>query len=106
MSYHPRTIPFRVKAGDVESIERLMPVAIKATAKSRAMELVRDGYVQADAVVMCPLCSLRYLLLLDMRDRNDQQFAGKAGGRVLAFFREKITQDHGADHEHDLFVMP
>jgi hypothetical protein len=94
-----------VKVGDVESIGRLMPVAIKATAKSRALELVHGGYVQADGVVICPLCAVRYLLLLDMRDRDDH-LDGKISGRVLAFFREKITQDHGADHEHDLFVMP
>jgi hypothetical protein len=90
----------------VESIERLMPVAIKATAKSRAMELIHQGYVQADISLVCPLCALRFLLLVDLKDRQKHRQLGETSGREIAFLREKITQDHLYDHEHEMFMMP
>jgi hypothetical protein len=96
-----------VKVGDVESIGRLMPVAIKATAKSRAMDLIHQGYVQADVSLVCPLCALRFLLLLDRKDREQHRRpGGETSGRCLAFLREKITEDHLYYHENEMFVMP
>ena len=84
-----------------------MPVAIKATAKTRAMELIQQGYVQADLTLTCPICALRFLLLLDWKDRELQRRPGnEAGGREIVFLREKIAQDHLYDHEHEMFVMP
>ena len=84
-----------------------MPVAIKATAKARAMELIHQGYVQADISLVCPLCVLRFLLLVDLKDREKhRQLDGETSGREIAFLREKITQDHLYNHENELFKMP
>jgi hypothetical protein len=92
--------------GDVESVQRLTPVAVKITDKFRALTLVLDGYVQADETLSCPLCQMRFLLLLDPRDRQEHREASGDVRRAIAYLREKITQDHMNGHAQERFGMP
>jgi len=91
----------------MDSVERLAPVAVKQSAKLKAMALVTDGYVQADEKIQCLACEVCYLLLLDPRDRvRHRHETSQQRHPSIAFFRQKITQDHDAGHPHDRFVMP
>jgi hypothetical protein len=45
--------------------EPLQPVFLKATAKFKAFALLESGYTQSNSTILCPLCGLKYILLLD-----------------------------------------
>jgi hypothetical protein len=73
----------------------------------RALALMLEWYVQSTETAQCSLCSVMFLVLLDpdaragqgMRESDNQR-------RAIAFFREKIPQDHADGHKCDHFVMP
>jgi hypothetical protein len=90
----------------MDSVERLTPVAVKENATFKAMALISDGYVQGDENLLCPLCGMRFLLLLDPKDRSDhRQRAAVNREKAVAWLCEKITRDHDAGHPHERFVM-
>jgi hypothetical protein len=90
----------------VERVQRLTPVAVKATEKFGALTLVLDGYVQADENLSCPLCGMSFLLLLDPKDRSDHRNSSGDVRRAMFSLREQITQDHSNGHSHERFAMP
>ena len=90
----------------MDNVERLTPVALKESAKLKALALISDGYAQADQNVLCPECGMRFLLLLDLTDRpKHRQDRTDVRDRAVMFFEEMIKQDHAAGHPHDRFVM-
>src|SRR5205823_14171862 len=93
------------KVGDVESIDRLTPVAINETAKEEAFALIREGYVQARKMLECPHCSARFFLLLDRRDRTAK---GQTAVEEHAtdYFRIMIAAQHLTSHPLNQLVMP
>ena len=71
----------------MDSVERLTPVAVKESAKFKAMALIQDGSVQADEHLLCPLCGMRFLILLDPKDRSDhRQRANVNREKAVAWF--------------------
>jgi hypothetical protein len=90
----------------MDSVERLTPAALKESAKLKALALISDGYVQADDNLLCPICGMRFLLLLDLKDRSDhRQRRAEVHDRAVMFFEEMIKQDHAAGHPHERFAM-
>jgi len=87
--------------------QRLEPVVVKQRAKQQAFALIGRGYVQAPETVDCSVCSLRFLLFFDHRDRNIQGCQSTAVHQeAVEYFLVKIKQDHKAGHPHDKFAMP
>ena len=91
----------------MKSARRLEPVVVKQRAKQQAFALIARGYVQGRETVNCSQCSLRFLLLVDRRDRNIP------GGQstvvheeAVEYFLMKVKADHKAGHPHDQFAMP
>jgi hypothetical protein len=93
------------KVGDVDSIDRLTPVAIKETAKEEAFALIRQGYVQARKMLECPHCSARFFLLLDPRDRVAPEYS-EAEKRAADYFRTMIAAQHLISHPLNRLLMP
>jgi hypothetical protein len=85
---------------------QLIPVVVNETAAFRATALRQEGYVQAGDPIQCPLCGLRFVLLLDPKDHSDSEGAASTHREKAAvFFREIIMQDHINDHPHWQFRM-
>lgn len=91
----------------MNTARRLEPVIVKQRAKQQAFALIARGYVQAPETVDCPVCSLRFLLFFDRRDRN---IPGRKSTAVhqeaVEYFLMKVKQDHKTGHPHDKFAMP
>jgi hypothetical protein len=85
--------------------ERQRPTVVKESPHFRAMALMLEGYVKSWGTVRCALCSVRFLLLLDPDDRTGRIRESENHRRAIAFFREKITQDHVCGHPSDRFLM-
>jgi hypothetical protein len=79
-------------------------VAVKESIAFRADALAEQGYLPMEEPIQCPLCSERFLLMLDPRDHS-LHLTGAAGKDAYAFFQELIMQDHINDHPHWQFRM-
>lgn len=89
------------------SAEKLKPVIVKQRAKQQAFVLIHSGYVQAMETVDCPVCSLRFLLFFDRKDRNVQGRKSSAVHlKAVHYFLAKLREDHKSGHVHDKFAMP
>jgi hypothetical protein len=89
------------------SAERLKPVIVEQRAKQQAFVLIHRGYVQAMETVDCPVCSLRFLLLFDSKDRNVQGRKSSAiHQKAVHYFLAKVRKDHESGHPHHKFTMP
>lgn len=86
-------------------MDRLSPIAIKACAKFKALALIDDGYVQADHNILCPLCGMLFLFLLDPRDQSAHRHMCDEILVIMAFLRVQIAEDHIEGHLLDRFVM-
>jgi hypothetical protein len=98
-------LPFR--NGASMKRQKLRPVIVKQRAKQQAFVLISRGYVQARETVDCPVCSLRFLLLFDRKDRNT--LGGKSTDvhlDAVEYFLVKVKEDHRKGHPHDKFAMP
>ncbi len=85
---------------------QLIPVVVNENAAFRAIELRQEGYVQAGDPIPCPLCGLRFVLLLDPKDHSDSENAATTHReKATVFFQEIIMQDHINDHPHWQFRM-
>ena len=89
----------------MERATKLPPVALRVGGSLSTLTLVLKGYSRTDENVSCPLCQARFILLLDSSDRAAPFDPGSIHSRALAFFREKITQDHVDGHPRDQFTM-
>jgi hypothetical protein len=96
---------FSCKVGDVESIDRLTPVAINETAKQEAFALIGEGYVQASQVLECPHCSTRLLLLLDPRDRAALG-QSEVEKRAADYSGTMMAAQHLTSHPLDRLTVP
>jgi hypothetical protein len=80
-------------------------MAIKATEKYAALRTILDGYVQADHNILCPACGMKFLYLLDPRDRSDHRhYYPEIRGR-MACLRDEIETDHVNGHACVRFAM-
>jgi hypothetical protein len=95
---------FFYQVGDVESIERLTPVAINETAKEEAFALIREGYVQTRKMLECPHCSARFFLLLDRRDRTAKRQSA-VEEHAVNYFRIMIAAQHLTSHPLNRLAM-
>ena len=87
--------------------EKLKPVIVEQRAKQQAFVLIHRGYVQAMETVDCPVCSLRFLLLFDRKDRNvPGRVATRVHQEAVHYFLGKVREDHESGHPHDKFAMP
>jgi ferredoxin len=85
----------------------LPPVAVKQSARLKGFKLISRGYVQAQETMDCPVCSLRFMLLLDRKDRNSQGSAStEIHQEAVRYFLDKVKEDHETGHPHDSFAMP
>ena len=91
----------------MNTVRKLEPVVVKQRTKQQAFALIARGYVQAPETVDCPVCSLRFLLLFDHRDRNiPGRKSTTVHQKAVDYFLRKVKQDHKAGHPHDKFAMP
>ena len=90
----------------MDSAQKLTPVALKATGKVSALALLLEGYVQADQNILCPLCGMKFLLLLDPRDRCDHFHHGDDIRQVMVAFQQKVAGDHAMEHGNERFGFP
>ena len=89
------------------SSEKLSPVIVEQHAKQQAFVLIHRGYVQARETVDCPVCSLRFLLLFDRKDRNiPGRMITPVHLEAVQYFIGKVREDHESGHPHDKFAMP
>lgn len=85
---------------------QLIPVVVNENAAFRATALRQEGYVQAGDPIPCPLCGLRFVLLLDPKHHSDFGDAATSQRKnATIFFEEIIMQDHINDHPHWQFRM-
>jgi len=78
------------------------PVALKATAKFKALALAEEGYKQAGEVIACPLCGEKYILLFECGTGSGRETPSAAlYDETLKYFRERIIESHHGGHEYD-----
>ena len=85
--------------------EHLPPIALKASESHSTLPLILRGYVRATEKLLCPLCQTIFTILLDPQDRSEHPAPNDASSRAIAYFREKITQDHREGHQRARFMM-
>lgn len=79
-------------------------IAIKESAKTEALALVSKGYDQISQVLECPLCSVRFLLLMNSVERlatGRSQDVSSAIERC----RQLIVRDDKAGHPYDCLFL-
>ena len=83
-------------------------IAINETAKAIALQLVDSGYTQSRQSAACPICGIKYLLLLDSDayERNsDLHLRESAQATALKYFAEKLRETHDTGHWEEKLVM-
>ncbi len=83
-----------------------VPMVVLESAKARALALIQEGYVQAYETLECPLCSIKYLFLCDLKDSCRRQPQTTRHGEALLYFAAKIKESHLAGHIEEVIVLP
>jgi hypothetical protein len=87
--------------------EPLQPVFLKATAKFKAFALLESGYAQSNSTILCPLCGLKYILLLDKASATQALMTDAAlHNEALRYFRDRICAEHWTGHKSDRLILP
>jgi hypothetical protein len=86
---------------DLEAI-----IAVKETAKLKALELIAGSCADAKMAVTCPHCSLRYLLLLDMSVCGDDKHTVNLPASMIANLKEILGYAHADGHKADYIATP
>ena len=78
-------------------VNSLQPVALKVTAKFKALTLAEEGYRQ-NGEIACPYCGEKYILLFDHGTGGPSTALYH---QTLNYFREQIMESHQSGHKHD-----
>jgi len=80
----------------------VQPVALKVTAKFKALALAEAGYTQAGEVIACPLCGEKYILLFECGTGSGMETpSATLYEKTLKYFRERIIESHHSGHQYD-----
>src|SRR5262249_27717018 len=84
-----------------------VPVAVRESAKLKALALVRQGYIQSTETIVCSLCPEKYLLLCDHIDSGRHlQRQSRRHDDAVRYFNNRVKECHASGHLEDLLVMP
>ncbi|HEU4415668.1 MAG TPA: hypothetical protein VFT65_12855 [Candidatus Angelobacter sp.] len=83
-----------------------VPLVVRENAKSKALLLVGQGYVQAHETLRCALCSSKYLFLCDPKDSGRGRVHSNRHGEALLYFADKINESHRFGHIEEIILLP
>jgi hypothetical protein len=83
-----------------------VPVAVRESAKAKALLFINEGYIQASETMQCPQCPAKYLFLCDQRDSGRMKMATRKHEDALLYFTDRVHQTHLTGHIEDVLVLP
>jgi hypothetical protein len=83
-----------------------VPVAVRESAKLKALALVNEGYIQSRKTIECPVCSAKYLFLCDRKDSGRATSITRKHEDALLYFTDKVCESHHSGHIEDVLVLP
>jgi hypothetical protein len=83
-----------------------VPVAVRESAKLKALALVNEGYIQSRKTIECPLCSAKYLFLCDSKDSGRAKSITRKHEDAMLYFTDKVRESHQRGHIEDVLVLP
>jgi hypothetical protein len=83
-----------------------VPIAVRESAKLKALALVNEGYIQSRKTIECPMCSAKYLFLCDRKDSGRTKSITRKHEDALLYFTDKVRESHQSGHIEDVLVLP
>jgi hypothetical protein len=83
-----------------------VPVAVRESAKAKALLFINEGYIQASETMQCPQCQVKYLFLCDQKDSGRMKVATRKHEEALLYFTDRVHQAHSTGHIEDVLVLP
>ena len=83
-----------------------VPVAVRESAKAKALLFINEGYIQASETMQCSQCQVKYLVLCDQKDSGRMKVATRKHENALLYFTDRVHQAHSTEHIEDVLVLP